>query len=436
MFKKLFKIDDSYEFKPILAEIEDHPASPLGRFTFWTVVALVFTTALWLYLGKIDIVVSGRGMVIPDGESKIIQPLDAGVIKKIMVREGDYVKKNQVLVEIDPSATEPEMQSVQSNLGDVNLEVSRLQATTQGHAFLPTLTVPSAETQQELYTSSNSSLAKQLEIKQSELNKIQKDESASLIQKATYESLLVRSREHEVRLNKVIDVIARDEYDKVLDDIQNYTSNIEQLKFKLQSYSVQKKQVLQEIGYVKENFKVENLKELVDRQKQSNQLTSNLQQIKFKNLKQTIVSPVDGYVDTLFIHTIGGVVTPAEKIVAITPVNMPLLVKASISNNDIGFVKVGQPVHLKVDTFSFQKYGMLEGTIKSISKNSIETEKQGPIYQVYIVPKLKPFKVEGELKNLTIGMSLSAEVKVGKRRIIEFFIYPLIKYLHEGLSVR
>ena len=135
IINKFLKIDDSHEFKPVLSEIEDSPVSPLGRFTFWIIVAIMIVTVLWLTIGKVDIVVSARGLIIPDGEAKIIQPLDTGVISKILVKEGDFVKEGQPLMEIDPATTEPELESVQKNLEDTLLEIKRLNATADGNEF-------------------------------------------------------------------------------------------------------------------------------------------------------------------------------------------------------------------------------------------------------------------------------------------------------------
>ena len=95
------------------------------------------------------------------------------------------------------------------------------------------------------------------------------------------------------------------------------------------------------------------------------------------------------------------------------------------------------PVQIKVDTYSFQKYGLLKGVVKNVAKNSVISDaKQGSVYQIYITPLQQTLMVEGKQEKITSGMSVSAEVKVGKRRILEFFIYPLIKYFNEGISVR
>lgn len=131
------QINDSYEFKPLLSEIEEAPVSPLGRFTFWIIVSLIIVTALWLFLGKVDIVVNARGIVIPDGESKIIQPLETGVVKQILVKEGDFVKKGQLLIKIDASTTDAQLKSVTKILHRAGLKLKGLWQTEQKRIFLP-----------------------------------------------------------------------------------------------------------------------------------------------------------------------------------------------------------------------------------------------------------------------------------------------------------
>jgi len=406
--KELINKDDSHEFKPTLSEIEDNPASPLGLFTFWTIVALIVITILWLIIGKVDVVVSARGMVIPDGEVKIIQPLDTGSIRQILVKEGDFVKAGQTLMEIDPSTTEPALESSKENQQNIQLEIKRLNAQANGRAFVSSGTSESAATQNELYSSSVSNLNEQLE--------------SAYTEKANYENLLASSEDRVARLKKVLDIVSKDEYIEEVNKITSYKAEIAKLNNK--------------ITYIKETFKTETLKELAEKQKQEIQIKSEVEQIEFKNKKQNITSPVDGYVDKLLIHTVGGVVTPAEKLISITPSNTPLLIKATVLNQDIGFVKEKMPIQIKIDTFSFQKYGLLKGVVKNVSKSSIQDEKLGPVYEIYVTPLEQTLIVEGKKEKITPGMSLSAEVKVGKRRIIEFFIYPLIKYLNEGISVR
>jgi len=409
--RNVLKGDDSHEFKPLLSEIEDRPASPLGLFVFWTVVGLIVFLGLWLFFGKVDVVITARGMVIPDGEVKIIQPLDTGVIRKILIKEGDFVNKDRVLMEIDPSSTEPALASREENLKNIEIETERLIALAAGTSFNP---------DSEKY--SQVLINNQINIYKSTLASYNEKLKTAYTEKANYENLLKSSKERVARLEKVLDIIAKDEYVEELDKIKSYESEIDKLN--------------KEINYTKENFKSETLKELAELQKQVTQLKAEVDQVKFKNTKQKITAPCDGHVDKIFMHTIGGVVQPAQQLISITPVDVPLLVKAKVLNKDIGFVKEGMEVKIKIDTFSFQKYGLLKGEVINVSKSSIMDEKLGPVYEVFIKPLDTKLMVEGKEEIISSGMSASAEIKTGKRRIIEFFIYPLIKYLDEGISVR
>lgn len=418
MFKEQ---DDSHEFLPIIAEIEEEPVNPLGRTMFWTLVALILFTFLWLFLGKADVVVSARGKVIPDGEIKIIQPLETGVIKKILVKEGDFVKKGQTLIEINSSTTEPHLISLKSNLDYINLERRRLRAVSMGKSF-GEINTQSEETQNSLYKESLLDLRSQLQAKRKEIQGI--DEEIN-----NYRRQLSINSAKEQRMNKVSDIIAKNDLDKVKSENTEYRSKIKELRH-------QRSKAQEEANYIQSNFRTQNLNELADRDKKATELDANIKEIEFRKNQQNIVSPVDGYVNTLLVHTTGGVVTPAEKLISVVPLNADLIVKATVMNKDIGFIKEGMPVLVKIDTFDFQKYGMIKGKVKKVSKDSIEDQKLGPIYDVYITPLNKTLMVEGKETPISTGMSLTAEIKVNKRRIIEFFIYPMIKYWNQAIQVR
>lgn len=420
--KNMFKEnDDSHEFLPIVAEIEEEPLNPLGRTVFWTLIALIFFTGLWLFFGKADVVVSSRGKIIPDGEIKVIQPLETGVIKKILVKEGDFVKKGQTLMEIDRSITEPELISLKANLEYINLERKRLNATTHGRSF-GKVDSESAQTQKSLYQTSLSDLHNQLQAKYSEIKRLNEEMN-------NYQKQLSINLEKERRMNQVSDIIAKNDLEKVKAENAEYRSRIEELRH-------QKSAAKKEADYINSNFKTQNLNELADRDKQANELDANIKEIEFRKQQQNIVSPVDGYVNSLLIHTVGGVVTPAQKLISVVPIGAPLVVKATVVNKDIGFIRTGMPVLIKVDTFDFQKYGMINGVVKKISKDSVEDQRLGPVYDVYITPLNKTLMVEGRETPISTGMSLTAEIKVNKRRIIEFFIYPMIKYWNQAIQVR
>jgi hemolysin D len=435
LLKRESAVNDVHEFMPILAEIEEDPGNPLGPATFWLVVSVFTFFVLWSIFGQVDVVVSARGQVIPAGQVKLVQPLSGGVISQILIKEGDFVKKGQALVVIDPSTTEPSLQSSRETLAHVKLEQARLQASASSSAFRASGS-DDAHTQAELYNASLDALEKQLSAKEKALDNLDAQVQAKQVEmKQTRETLAI-SREKEQRLRDVQDIIAKDDYEKVQNDILTDENKLKELNHELEQLAFQKQQTREEMGYIQQNFKSTTLNDLSEKQKQATQLEASLQESTFKNARQTLTAPVDGYVHELFVHTVGGVVTPAEKIVSIVPVNTPLLIQSTVMNKDIGFVKAGMPVAIKVDTFDFQKYGTLNGVVTQVDKDSRVDQKLGPVYTIYVTPKQHALKVDGKWQNLSSGLSVTSEIKTGKRHIIEFFIYPLIKHLDEGMSVR
>lgn len=337
----LFKIDDdSHEFRPILSEIEEQPINPLGLTIFWLIIIFIIIAGLWLYIGKVDVVITAQGVIIPDGEEKIVQSLDKGVVNKVFVNEGDYVKKGQTLAIISPAEYEPML----------------------------------------------------------ELNNLKAQEMQLGQQIAAARERLRTANDTKARLNSVLDIIPKARYDETTNEISSLTHEIGRLNASL--------------------MEVRNHRIQIEKQ------------------KQIIVSPVDGYICTVLIHTLGGVVTPAQELFSVVPKDAKLKIKATVMNKDIGFIKPQMPVSIKIDTFDFQKYGILNGTVLIVSPNSIKDEHLGNIYEVYIKPNNSTLIVEGKEEHIKVGMTTINEIKIGKRRIIEFFIYPLIKYLDESIKVR
>lgn len=178
------------------------------------------------------------------------------------------------------------------------------------------------------------------------------------------------------------------------------------------------------------------LTELAETRQRETYLVGKIERSEFLSNRQVIVSPVKGHVAQLFLHTTGGVVTPAEKLATIVPLDSPLLIRGLVQNKDVGFIEPKMDVSLKIDAFDFQKYGIIDGELLHVSRDSVEDKNLGLVYEVYVRPRQLMLMVEGKETTISTGMSVSAEIKVGKRRIIAFFIYPLIKYLDEGISVR
>lgn len=429
------KKDDAHEFKPVLTEIEEDPGSPLGAFTFWLVIIVFAFFLLWTIFGQVDVVVSARGKVIPVGEVKLVQPLSGGIVSQILVKEGDKVRKGQPLVIIDPSTTQPQLASSEKTLSHIQMEQARLKASASGTHFSAGSSIE-ANTQTRLYHNSLEALKRQLNGKEKELENLNAQLREKNIEQAHTQEMLTIAIEKETRLQQVRDIIAKDDYEKTKTEVLTNQNKLKTLEQETAQLNFQKEKTIEEMAYLRHNFKSTTLQDLSEKEKQATQLEAQIQEVSFKNARQTLVSPVDGYVHELFVHTVGGVVTSAQKLVSIVPVGTPLQIQSIVENRDIGFIKNDMPVEIKVDTFDFQKYGTLKGSVAHVDHDSIDDPKQGPVYTIHVTPLEQRLLIDGKWQALTSGLSVTSEIKTGKRHIIEFFIYPLIKHLDEGLSVR
>lgn len=435
----LFHTKDRHEFKPLLVEIEDRPLNPLGRLLLWTIILFMFLSSLWLFFAKIDIVVSARGKVIPHGEIKVLQPIETGVISKLLVKEGEFVHKGQVLVEIDPTVTETNLDSKKKNLELLELETMRLMALIDNKKFTPPLTCQDQAvlaTQELIYKASKLGFEQQHLLVEKQILQVKEQLESIYIDSNRLAQHLENAKKREESLQEVIDIIARSEYDDVHKEVIEYEEQIQMKKHDVIELNEKLNELTEEKLLQTQEYKNKLLEELTQKRKEATLLKVEIESIEFQKAKQRISSPVDGYISQLMIHTIGGVVTPAEKLISIVPKNAPLVIKATVLNQDIGFIKEGMESAIKIDTFDFQKYGLIPAKVSHISNDAIEDEKLGPVYEISLEPTQNYLVVHGEKVYLTSGMSVTAELKVGKRRVIEFFIYPLIKYLDEGMSVR
>lgn len=439
MIKKLFnkeKIKDIHEFHPLIVEIEDRPINPMGRMILWIVLAIITFGVLWLFLAKIDVVVSARGKVIPSGEIKILQPIETGVISKINIQEGDYVTKGQVLMQIDPSITETSLETKQKDLEVFTLQVLRLEALIQDKPFIPNSESLEALEQQRIYYVQKDSLDEGILRYDMKLSQATSQYQTARADKNRISSLLNKDLNRAKKLESVLDIIAKKDYEDLQKNILDLTQQQNMATYKINESSKRINELKKEkLSFINE-FKDQKYQELLNIKREVRNLQSQINAINFQNQKQSIVAPDDGYIAKIMINTVGGVVTPAEKLISLVPKDSPLIVKATVLNQDIGFIKNDMLSKIKIDTFNFQKYGFFEGKVINVGNFSIDDEKLGAVYEVKIEPNGKTLTIEGKQRYLEAGMSVTAEIKVGKRRVIEFFIYPIIKYLDEGLSVR
>ncbi len=443
---------DYHDFKPILAEIEERPTNPLGTYFLWTIISLMIIVLLTLFLVKIDVVVSARGKIIPIGDVKVIQPLETGVITRIHIKEGDYVKKGDMLLEIDPSVDTADLEGKERNLSYSRLSMERINAVLNEKDFSPgkkdraseivRAQMTHYEAQRDVYNSTLKEKEKESLENQSALESLKTEIE-------TINKVLAITLEDEKRQKALVEIgtLADNRYREKMKERMNLERERDSKGGQVQQLETKLARISDEIQTFKSNFREKLLSDYSNNIHERNTLEAEVSSLKFKQGKRFIIAPVTGYIHLLPVKTIGGVVTTAQPIVGIVPEGTPLEVNAIVMNKDIGYVKEGQSCVVKVDTYDFQKYGTIEGKVEIINPYSMEekenkgtnksAENESGGYPVRVKMTAETLKTKnGDVYKVKPGMSATVEVNVGKRRVIEFFLFPIIRYLDEGLKVR
>lgn len=436
-----------YEFLPAAEEIVETPAAPLGALVVWLVTLLLMVALAWSYFGRIDIVAVANGKISTEGSNKIIQPAISGVVTSINVHEGQRVKKGETLLALDRTTAEKDVATVSQSLSAARVERDILRRLAVGgntdeiinNADLPDETkamlrqFASSQTalsaaRQQAVNGTISNYQQQLQFNQQAKNQLETNAQNLKNRKAEIEKQLPNA-------NPVDKLRLQNELSNIDQRITSADSTVlGQNQQLLQSQSALTQAQNQSQTQTAETNSAFN-NQIITAEKRIIELENNLVKAKQILAQTTITAPVDGTVLSLTVKTIGGVVNAGQQLAQIVPEKVPLYVDAALDNQDIGFVKPGQRVVVKVATYPFQRYGYLEGTVENISPDSIQDDKKGLIYKAKIKLNDDKSSKQNQLKLLP-GMSVSAEIATGQRRIIEFFLDPLMTKADESLKVR
>ncbi len=451
------------EFLPAALELIETPASPLGRITMWTLIVLVLVALIWTIVGKVDIIATAPGRIIPSGQVKLIQPFEIGVVKAIHVKDGDHVKADDLLIELDPTTNAADVDRVSHDLMQAELDAARLTAALTGNAdsFVapdgadPAMVEASrhelaaaiSQHQAKISGLDRQIAAKQAERDQAKSTIVKVEASLPIVQKrvAIYEKLAANEYSSKVAALEAEQqlVEAKDNRAVAQHELEGAEANIAALQ--------------QEKQGTEAEFRAQTMDDLSKAKQKAAEDTQEKIKAEQRTELQTLRAPVAGTVEQLSIHTVGGVVTPAQTLLVVVPEGAGLEIEAMLPNRDVGFVHVGQPAEVKVEAFNYTRYGLMHGTVAGISRDAVQSggrkdphkpasdsddpdEADNPqgssSYVARVALSATAFDTEDGLLPLEPGMSVTAEIKTGRRRVIEYLLSPLLRYKHEGLRER
>lgn len=433
------------DFLPASLEILEKPASPIGRATIFLMITFFTIALLWSYFGRVDVVASAQGKIIPKGYIKVIQPVEIGVVRAIHVENGQAVAAGDVLLELDPTFSDADEERVRREKLIADITIARQQALLdyldQGTPdFQSPKDAPDdmVRMQQKLITSQISeheariaAFERQLAERQVDL-KLTRKQLAKLEQTLPLVDEQLNARKESVEKGSS----PRIQYLELKERHVTLLNDIEIERDRLNKAGVDIEAIEKQITQTRYEFRNTVLNDLTEASEQAMIATQELIKAQKRNVLQKLTAPVEGVVQQLAVHTIGGVVQAGDPLMVIVPAETELEVEALVLNKDIGFVETGQETELKLEAFPFTKYGVIDGTILDLGNDAIQDENLGLVYPARISMQASSIKVRDKYVRLGPGMAVTAEIKTGKRRLIEFILSPLLRYKDESLTER
>ncbi len=455
---------DEMEFLPAAIEIIESPPLPAGRIIAGCISLFLTIAILWACIGTVDIIATAPGKIVPTGRTKVIQPLESGVVHAIHVQDGQRVKTGDVLIEIDTTISAAERDRLSSDYLQAMLDEARLKAALELSRDPQSRFVAPEGASDAQRSLQEKLLVNQVDEIQAKLSNLDHEITESIGNRDAVSATINKLSESMPFLQKRAEALeklnkkgygSKLEYLKTEQDLVEHQRELEAERGRLSAAEAEIEGHKEQRRQAEDEYKHTVLKDLAEAEQKSASLHEQLLQAAQKYRLQTLTAPVDGTVQQLAIHTEGGVVTPAQVLMSIVPADSKLEIEADVSNRDIGFVHAGEEAEVKIDTFNFTRYGLLHGKVESVSQDAITRQKQSGkpeeqrntgaeddtsepqgqelVYSARVALDKTQMQIDDRLVNLGPGMAVTVEIKTGSRRVIEYLLSPLMRHKQQAM---
>jgi membrane fusion protein, hemolysin D len=432
---------EEIEFLPPGAEMREAPA-PRSAVALGLAIIAVFAGALaWACVGTLDVIAVARGRIVPRDRIQVVQAVEAGVVRRIRVREGAAVRKGQLLVDLDPTTSDADEIRLSQEFVDAQLEAARLRALLADESRFeapPSAGEVAIALHHRLLEDQRAEYRRRLE---AAALAIQQRTASVAVAAANVERLETVVRIQTQRADAFRSLLAR-QFIATLQFLEVEERRVD----KVQELTMERRRLEQEhaalaearahYGVVEAEFRSARLAELAGWESRARSLAQEVVKAVRRRAVQRIVAPAAGIIQQLSIHGVGAVVAAGQQLMIVVPTGGGLEVEAWVENRDVGFVHAGQPAELKVETFPFTRYGTVPGTVLAVSPDAVTQENAALVYAARVELARDAIEVDGKTVKLAPGMAVAAEIQLGRRRVIEFFLSPLLKQTYEALRER
>lgn len=438
---------DYHDFSPPLLRLQAVSPHPLGRRVLWLLAAMLVLLIVWALVGRLDIVAVAEGKLIPHSYLKIVQPAESGIVKEILVREGESVRAGQVLMRMDSLISEADSKSIAADYRRKRATLSRIDAELDNRAYVAASDDP-PELAREIaaqYRANRAALEAALAEETSRLVRYRHDLASAEQVKARLIETLPHYQAQDQAFEKLVkegfagSLMASDKKRERIEKEQELKNQIHLIESNRAYVSQSEKRLAQ----IDSDYRRQLHTERNEVHGQAEKLAQEVEKQAHRQSLMELRATQDSVVKDLSTHTIGTVVQPGTVLLTLVPSDETLRAEVWVSNEDIGFVRQGQPVKLKFAAFPFQKYGMVDGAVEHVSADSADNSDKAPndktlgktqplVYKALVALKSMRLEMDGEAFALNAGMQANAEILLGTRTVAEYLLSPVRKAWHEA----
>jgi hemolysin D len=444
---------DPSEFAPPLLRMQREPPPPLAGWMLRFLLGLIVCVLLWAIFGRLDIVAVADGKLVPSTYLKIVQPAEQGIVKEILVKEGEAVQAGQVLIRMDSVLAGADVKAIGAERDHKRLALRRIDAQLAGKRFARTSGDPAELAQQveAQYSANVRAYENALAQERSLLEKARHELAAAQATKAKLEQVLPHYVEQEAAFEK----LTKDGFagrilytDKRRERIEK-EQDLRTQEFTIGASRALIEQSENKIAQISADYRRQLQTERMETASQLEKLTQELAKLSHRHELLELRAPQAGIVKDLATHTAGTVAAPGTILMTIVPEGDRLVAEVWVSNQDVGFVRPGQEAKLKLAAFQFQKYGMIEGKVARVNADASEAPSpnlrqdvgrerpMGPLaFRALVDLAGQELAADGRRYALQAGMQVTGEIHLGTRSVLEYLLSPVQKAFHEAARER
>ncbi len=432
------------EFQPDAVEIEERAPPRVARITLYCIVALIAAAIAWASVSRVDTIVTAQGKLIATSPNVVLQPLETSVVRQIHVKVGDLVRQGQPLATLDPTFSQADVDQLRTRVIALDANINRLNAELNGEEFTAgESTNPDEILQAKLFVQRKAHYQASLrnydaQIASAQANlKTSRDEEVMLRQRLetlrAIETMRGTLMDKEVG-SKLNFLLSRDARLDVDGNLSRNQGNQVDFQHRIEKAWAEQQTFI-------EDFRRNAYQDLVDTLAKRNSVREDLKKAELRRQLIVLSAPVDAVVLEIASRTVGSVVREAETLFVLVPQDVKLQAEVNVDGKDIGRVAVGQSVRIKFDAFPFQKHGTGSGTVRIVSRDSFTPDPKtdpiqrmsAPYYRVLVDITDAHLRSLPDQFQMTPGMAVTTEMKVGNRSVISYFLYPLLRGLDESI---